>query len=144
MKYLKTMLQLENSSWYGHLPYEKNPKATNFELRINEALVELRDLRFKVDKNFWINDDMGKPGYKEQCIDLRISKEDNSLFLFDEIDEILMTLIDYVEEIWGPIDQNWKVYGLNYSKKLSWNKDKKNKPLGINVKYFHLSLKQKK
>ena len=53
-----------------------------------------------------------------------------------------MTLIDYVEDVWGPIDQNWRVYGLNYSKRLSWNKDKKNKPLGIYVKYFHLELKQ--
>ena len=144
MKYLKTILQLENEnkSWYGHLPYESNPKTTDFEERINDVLVELRDLSFQVDKNFWINDDMGKPGYEEQCISLRISKKDNSIFLYDEIDEILMTLIDYVEDVWGPIDQNWRVKGLNYSKRLSWNKDKKNKPLGIYVKYFHLSLKQ--
>jgi len=78
--------------------------SSTLEDNINAALVELEDLGFKVMKTFYLNDD--KPvGYENQKVNIRILKPDDigrmTLFEYDKIDDIIMTLIDYLKEVWG-------------------------------------------
>ena len=78
--------------------------SSTLEDNINAALVELEDLGFKVMKTFYLNDD--KPvGYETQQVVIRILKPDymNRMtpFEYDKIDDIIMTLIDYLKEVWG-------------------------------------------
>ena len=78
--------------------------SSTLEENINAALVELSDLGFKVMKNFYLNDDKSA-GYETQKVDIRIMKPDSSdrmtLFEYDKIDDIIMSLIDYLKEVWG-------------------------------------------
>jgi len=131
MKYLKTYKLFESN-------------VSSLKENINAALVELNDLGFEVTKEFWLNDDMGKPGYEKEAISLIISKKSESeLFLYGEIDDIIMTLIEYIEAIWGEVTKDWIFYGQLNTKRLSWNKDRTNKPK--DDKYLlslHLTLKK--
>jgi hypothetical protein len=78
--------------------------SSTLEDNINAALVELEDLGFKVVKNFYLNDD-NPVGYENQKVDIRILKPDGSnrmtLFEYNDVDDIIMTLIDYLKEVWG-------------------------------------------
>jgi len=78
--------------------------SSTLEDNINAALVELEDLGFKVVKNFYLNDD-NPVGYENQKVDIRILKPDGSnrmtLFEYNDVDDIIMTLIDYLKEVCG-------------------------------------------
>jgi hypothetical protein len=94
--------------------------SSTLEDNINAALVELEDLGFKVMKTFYLNDD--KPvGYENQKVDIRILKPDDSnrmtLFEYDDVDDIIMTLIDYLKEVWGFVSSEFSYSFRNPSKR---------------------------
>lgn len=94
--------------------------SSTLEDNINAALVELEDLGFKVMKSFYLNDD--KPvGYENQKVTIRVLKPDDSdrmtLFEYDKIDDIIMTLIDYLKEVWGFVSYEFSYSFRNPSKR---------------------------
>jgi hypothetical protein len=96
--------------------------SSTLEDNINAALVELEDLGFKVMKTFYLNDDKNPfVGYENQKVDIRILKPDDSnrmtLFEYDKIDDIIMTLIDYLKEVWGFVSSEFSYSFRNPSKR---------------------------
>lgn len=96
--------------------------SSTLEDNINAALVELEDLGFKVMKTFYLNDD--KPvGYETQKVVIRILKPDDSNrmtpFEYSSIDDIIMTLIDYLKEVWGFVSSEFS-YSFRDSSKRSY------------------------
>lgn len=96
--------------------------SSTLEDNINAALVELEDLGFKVMKTFYLNDD--KPvGYETQKVVIRILKPDDSNrmtpFEYSSIDDIIMTLIDYLKEVWGFVTSGFS-YSFRDSSKRSY------------------------
>jgi len=97
--------------------------SSTLEDNINAALVELEDLGFKVMKTFYLNDD--KPvGYETQKVVIRILKPDDSNrmtpFEYSRIDDIIMTLIDYLKEVWGFVTSGFS-YSFRDSSKRSYS-----------------------
>ena len=94
--------------------------SSTLEDNINAALVELEDLGFKVVKNFYLNDDKSV-GYENQKVDIRILKPDDSnrmtLFEYNDVDDIIMTLIDYLKEVWGFVSSEFSYSFRNPSKR---------------------------
>ncbi len=90
---------------------------STLEDNINAALVELEDLGFKVVKNFYLNDD-NPVVYENQKVDIRILKPDGNsrmaLFEYDDVDDIIMTLIDYLKEVWGFVSSEFSYSKYRY------------------------------
>lgn len=84
--------------------------SSTLEENINAALIELEDMGFTLQKRFYLTSD-----YQTQQVVIRILKLDldNKMmsYKYGEIDDIVMTLIDYLEEIWGFVSTEWRVYG---------------------------------
>lgn len=73
--------------------------------KIFGALVELEDLGFQVDKIFSLSDDK----MTSQEIAVRIQK--SVPYKYSQVKEVVSIFIEYVEEIWGYVNTNWRAYG---------------------------------
>lgn len=79
--------------------------------KINAALIELEDSGFQVDKVLSLSDNK----MVSQEVAVRIQKvipyKLNNEFQYSEVKEVVSTFIDYIEEIWGYVNINWRAYG---------------------------------
>lgn len=93
------------------------------EDNIKAALVELEDLGFTIQTNFYLNDD--KPVlWEREKIEIRIIKPgaDSRLqpYLYSDVSDVVDTLSEYLVEIWGSVTKTWRVYGYHQRSNPNW------------------------